>query len=322
MPLFSVIVPAYNREHLLASTLRSVLSQRFTDYELIVVDDGSTDGTVRVAQEFGSKVHLVRLERNTGLCGARNAGLEVATGEYFALLDSDDLWAPWTLQCYHQAITQARMPAIVTCDGIFGIHEDAEMNKVSEAPFATQYFDDFLCYRCAHPEWLLLLTAMVIRGDLVRQAGGFRERFRKYMEEQDLCLRIGVARGVVRIVQPLCWGYRDHPENLSRNVARMVAGGRELVEAEQRGDYPGGAPRRWERRQAITTMTRYFAREALVRGNAADGWSLYEKTWEWNLRLGRIRFLGAYPLLAAAAFAKPLLRNSSVLPEEVRYGRA
>lgn len=321
-PLFSVIVPAYNREHLLAATIRSVLSQRFKDYELIVVDDGSTDGTARVAAGFGEQIQLVRLPHNTGLCGARNAGLAAAAGKYCAMLDSDDLWAPWTLECYRRAITEAQGPAMVTCDGMFGIHGDAEMNRLAEAPFTTERFRDFLSYRCLRPEFLLLLTGTVIRRDLLRDIGGFRERFRMCFEEQDLCMRMGTAPGLVRITQPLCWGYRDHPGNISKDMARLLAGGFELMHAEQRGEYPGGPQRRWDRRRAITTVTRYLARTALERGHVAQGWSMYAETWRWNLHLARIRFLAVYPVLAAAAFAKPLLRGSSMLPEKVGYGRA
>ena len=311
MPFFSVIVPAYNREHLLALALRSILAQRFGDYEVIVVDDGSTDGTARVAAELGRGIRLIRLERNRGFCTARNAGLAVAHGEYCALLDSDDYWAPWTLECYHRAITANRRPAIVSCDGIVGIRGEGDMSRLTETPFLATAFQDYLAYRCRHPQGLIAVIGMAIRTDLLRQVGGFREQFHAFSEDQDLWLRLGLASRFVRISQPLCWGYRDHSGNLSKDLPRQFQGGRVLIRSERQGDYPGGRQRRWDRRKVITLMTRYMAREALEKGHVADGLSLYGKTLAWNLRLGRIRFLAAYPVLAAAALAKSVLHVGS-----------
>ncbi len=94
MPAVSVIMPAYNVEPYIGMAMGSALAQTFTDLELIVVDDGSTDGTAAVAAELArcdDRVRLIR-QANRGLAGARNAALRAGCGEFFALLDSDDLW--------------------------------------------------------------------------------------------------------------------------------------------------------------------------------------------------------------------------------------
>ncbi len=91
-PLISVIIPTYNRAEVLARAVQSVLEQSFTDFELLVVDDGSTDETASVlAQFFDTRLKIIRQE-NKGVSAARNAGLHVAKGDFFALLDSDDFW--------------------------------------------------------------------------------------------------------------------------------------------------------------------------------------------------------------------------------------
>lgn len=94
-PCVSVIIPTYNRAELVARAIRSVLAQTFTDYELLVIDDGSTDETAAVVAGFGDRrVRYLRQPRNRGVSEARNRGLREARGEFIAFLDSDDGWEP------------------------------------------------------------------------------------------------------------------------------------------------------------------------------------------------------------------------------------
>jgi len=94
-PRVSVVIPAYNRARLIRQAILSVLAQTFTDFELIVVDDGSTDGTgAEVASFQDPRVRLVTLAKRSGQSGARNAGIAESRGEWIAFLDSDDEWLP------------------------------------------------------------------------------------------------------------------------------------------------------------------------------------------------------------------------------------
>src|SRR5690242_3196573 len=92
-PKVSVIVPTYNRAAFLPQTLRSILSQTSPVYEIVVVDDGSTDGTEAVLAEFKGAVKYIKIV-NGGVCAARAVGLAHATGDWIAFCDSDDLWLP------------------------------------------------------------------------------------------------------------------------------------------------------------------------------------------------------------------------------------
>jgi colanic acid/amylovoran biosynthesis glycosyltransferase len=96
-PLFSVIIPTYNRERFIGRAIKSVLQQTCTDYELIVVDDGSTDQTAKIVQSFGEQVRYV-YQKNRGPSEGRNKGITLARGKYIAFLDSDDLYLPDKLQ--------------------------------------------------------------------------------------------------------------------------------------------------------------------------------------------------------------------------------
>src|SRR6266478_4234046 len=111
MPLFSIIVPTYNRALYIRATLDSVRAQEFTDYEVIAVDDGSTDKTLSILRETPS-VRVLQQD-NKGPGAARNYGVSQASGVYIAFLDSDDLWFPWTLSMFAKAIEQYHNPALI-----------------------------------------------------------------------------------------------------------------------------------------------------------------------------------------------------------------
>lgn len=97
MPLISVIIPTYNRRDFLVAAVDSVLSQTFGDFELIVVDDGSTDGTGDVMARYADRAFYV-IHEHRGVSAARNRGIDLAKGNYISFLDSDDLWMPTKLE--------------------------------------------------------------------------------------------------------------------------------------------------------------------------------------------------------------------------------
>ena len=96
-PLVSVVIPAYNAEAVIGDALRSVFAQTFRDFEVVVVDDGSTDDTVGVLEAIGGGVRLLR-QPNGGPAAARNAGIAVTTAPLIAFLDADDEWLPAKLE--------------------------------------------------------------------------------------------------------------------------------------------------------------------------------------------------------------------------------
>lgn len=99
MPVISVITATYNRSHLLGRCIQSVLNQTFQDFELIIVDDGSTDDTEKIVSNLSNeKVKYVRHQKNQGGAPARNTGIRLAKGDYIAILDDDDEWMPEILE--------------------------------------------------------------------------------------------------------------------------------------------------------------------------------------------------------------------------------
>ncbi len=93
MPKVSVVIPTHNRANYIAHAVESVLDQTFRDYEIIVINDGSTDNTQEVLKKFEDKIKLLHQE-NKGIAQTRNRAIQESTGEYIAFLDSDDYWMP------------------------------------------------------------------------------------------------------------------------------------------------------------------------------------------------------------------------------------
>ncbi len=113
MPTVSVIIPTYNRRAYVQEAIDSVLAQTYTDYEIIVIDDGSTDGTGEALRErYGDKI-IYEWQENQGLSAARNRGIESSRGQYIALLDSDDLWMPEKLERQVACLSQHPEVAMV-----------------------------------------------------------------------------------------------------------------------------------------------------------------------------------------------------------------
>jgi len=99
-PRVSVVMPVYNVEAYVAEAIQSVLAQTFTDFELIIVDDGGTDASLAICRSFSDPRITIVSQRNRGLAGARNTGIAAARGEFVALLDSDDRWLPEKLMLH------------------------------------------------------------------------------------------------------------------------------------------------------------------------------------------------------------------------------
>ena len=95
MSFFTVIIPLYNKEKYIENAIESVLNQTFTDFELLIIDDFSSDKSAKIASKFASdKVQILTHEKNLGLSASRNTGIKNANSNYITFLDADDLWQP------------------------------------------------------------------------------------------------------------------------------------------------------------------------------------------------------------------------------------
>jgi glycosyltransferase involved in cell wall biosynthesis len=125
MPKVSVIVPVYNVEKYIAETISSVLAQTFTDFELLIIDDESKDGSIEICESFpDSRIKIIR-QKNRGLAGARNTGIRHAQGEYLAFLDSDDVWRSQKLAKHVQHLDANPSIGVSFCSSEF-IDDDSQ----------------------------------------------------------------------------------------------------------------------------------------------------------------------------------------------------
>ncbi len=113
----SVVIPSYNRATLIGRAIESVLQQTYSNIEIIVVDDASTDETESVVKRIkNDKLHYIKLKKNGGACKARNVGIRASKGEYIAFLDSDDIWNTDKLE-KQMKILQEKKAKVVACNG-------------------------------------------------------------------------------------------------------------------------------------------------------------------------------------------------------------
>jgi glycosyltransferase involved in cell wall biosynthesis len=220
MPSVSVIMPAYNVAPYVAEALRSALAQTHADLEVIVVDDGSKDETAAIVREFArsdSRVHLVQ-QANRGLAGARNTALRAATGDFLALLDSDDVWEPEFLAS-QLAILAARPEVdIVTGNGWY---LNGSKHGQLARPFPDPRPDPTLASILAD-EWSVFIMT-VFRRRVYTTVGTFDEDMRSN-EDYDFWLRAAIAGCVfARNDRPL-GHYRVRTDSLSASNVRMLRG--------------------------------------------------------------------------------------------------
>jgi glycosyltransferase involved in cell wall biosynthesis len=292
-PFFSVIIPTYNREILLREALNSVFSQTFEDYEVIVVDDGSTDGTLEMLQSYGDKIQILT-QKNAGPGGARNLGASLAKGEYLAFLDSDDLWLPWALCTFYRSIKNHKNPSL-SCSSIYEFSDKKELKSITEEPLHLTYFHNFFESWRSHS--YVGAGMAVIRKNTFLACEGFTTKI-KNCEDHDLILRLGFAPGFISIKSPMTLGWRRHEGSTTMNVKRSIDGVLYLIIQENSGRYPGGQEYSHHRIYLISSHARPVSLECLRSGARSDAWKLYCKTFFWNLRLCRFNYLIGFPIKA------------------------
>jgi glycosyltransferase involved in cell wall biosynthesis len=292
-PEFSVIVPAYNRRVLLIDALNSVWQQTFTSFEVIVVDDGSTDGTTEYLRSLGGKVQF-STQCNLGPGAARNRGLEMAQGAYVAFVDSDDLWFPWTLETYATLAREHDSPAFIAGKP-FRFEAVEALRDLDSGSVRGMEFADYLKSGDAWRWWGV--SSFVIRTDVIRAAGGFSVE-NMNGEDADLALKLGEASGFVQVISPFTFGYREHSASATKDLQKTLAGVRHMINGERYGEYPGGDRRAMERWRILTRHVRPVSLDCLREGRTADAWELFRFTLRWHVRLGQWKYVLGFPVHA------------------------
>jgi glycosyltransferase involved in cell wall biosynthesis len=268
VPEVSVIIPCYNHGHYLADALDSVLAQTYTDWEAIVVDDGSTDNSAIVARGYVTQNVRVRYihQPNAGLSAARNAGIDVARGEYLAFLDADDSWEAEFLATTVRQLHKRHDLSGVYTRALFTDARGALLPMEGGMALDTAATRRRLLRGGATP-----VHAFLVRTQVVRDAGQFDTSLTS-AEDWDLWLRIAGDGDMAGIPEPLV-RYRLVAGSMSTDVERMHRN-RIVVLTKHYGS-PEGRPDIWalEKRQAYAWAYQAAAVQYITQGQPGEGWA-------------------------------------------------
>ena len=265
----SVVVPTYDRERVLPRALDSALAQTYEDFEVLVVDDGSTDGTAGLVAEYAARdgrVRYLRQPQNAGVSAARNRGIREARGEFVAFLDSDDEWAPTKLERQVERFREAASEVGLVYCGVETVYEDG-----GGWTFRPKHRGDvhraLLQKNVVHTG-----SGVVIRRSVTERAGLFDEGI-PAAEDYEYWIRIARHVAFDYVAEPLLryhdvrradrksldvaenaeardWIYRTH----GADMARAGVAHRFLLESGRREVVYGGADQRRLRRLALEAL--------------------------------------------------------------------
>jgi glycosyltransferase involved in cell wall biosynthesis len=296
---FSLLMPVYNREKYVRQTIDSVLSQTFTDFELIAIDDGSTDGSLEVLKSYGNRIRVIE-QRNQGPEVARNKAAGLAKGEYLAMLDSDDLLFPSALVTYDRVIRTFDSPPLIVGSAFFfqdgqGMPEEERVSGQVEV----LKFQDYISKSIRIPG---CASIIVIKKSVYDEVGGMRNSTPLTWHDDDIniLLKVGTHSPCIVVQRPYTVAYRLHAENSIKNIKLIAEGILSLARSERLGEYRGGNNRRWDR-------------YAILGGRSAT-WAL-KYCWRAGQRKLALRLLlGTAPMVAAAVWKKFLRRFQEPVP--------
>ena len=208
MPKISVVIPTYNRADLISETLDSVLAQTYRDFEVIVVDDGSTDDTIKLLSKYGQDIRIIGQE-NQGAGSARNTGIREAKGEFIAFLDSDDLWLPKKLERQIAFLDRNRDLSWVYTDvEVFDGESGRKLYILGQC--SRLYEGDILPYLFLKN--FIPSSTLLVRRSIFNEIGAFKTL--PMAQDCDMWLRIAALYPVGLIAEPLA-RYRIHRERIS-----------------------------------------------------------------------------------------------------------
>ena len=265
-PTVSVILPTYNRGWCLKEAIDSALAQEFADYELIVVDDGSTDETRAILESYGRAI-IVRRQSNKGVSAARNRGIAGSRGQLVAFLDSDDLWLPQKLN--RQVEFFKINPDALICQ----TEETWVRNGVRVNPRKRHQKHSGMIFEPSLDLCLVSPSAVMIRKSLFDAVGVFDEHL-PACEDYDLWLRVSCRYPVYLIDEPLIIKRGGHEDQLSKAAGLDKYRIRSLTKLIDSGLLSESQTRAAAR--ALKHKCAVFANGCRKRGRAAEG-DYYER---------------------------------------------
>lgn len=206
--MVTVIIPAYNRGWIIREAIESVLNQDFKTFELIVVDDGSTDNTQDILTSYRDKIKIIR-QKNTGVSAARNKGIVSSSGNYIAFLDSDDIWLPRKLETQVEFFRNNPDALICQTEEIW-VRNGRKVNPGKRHKKMSGFFFEKSLKLC-----MVSPSAVMMKRELFDICGFFDETL-PACEDYDMWLRVNSRHPIYLIDTPLIVKRGGHEDQLSR----------------------------------------------------------------------------------------------------------
>lgn len=283
--LISVIIPTFNAECYIEDTLRSALQQTYEPIEVIVIDDGSTDGTLANVKIFACRVRILQ-QANFGVCAARNAAAKEAKGTFLAFLDADDLWERDKLQRQMAIFGQNPEVGVVATwfDEIDQYEKKVERGRKKPWHFLDRVID-------LHREFLLrgnflCVSSCLIRRDAFFEAGGFYTRERILSGDYDLWIRLSERHRFFVVSETLCHYRVLANSQIHGSLNKEYGAQLKILRMHQHRFSSLGY------RKRLSTLYRDWADSAFFEGHL-DGWPKWRKAVRLNPFGGTSWLLGA-----------------------------
>lgn len=217
--LVSVVIPLYNAQSYIAAALDSILNQTYSDLEVVVVDDGSTDDGAAIARDYDERVRLIK-QTNQGAAAARNNGIKHAKGKWIAFLDADDTWEPYKLEEQVKGLSGNKWSY---CDSTFvgGINSGKRDSELNNKP-SGEVFDKLVKTN------FIGTSGVLIEKVVLDEVGGFDSELRS-IQDWDLWLRVAAKYPISYLKRP-GFNYRVHASSTSRGARKTLPNHLKVIE--------------------------------------------------------------------------------------------
>jgi glycosyltransferase involved in cell wall biosynthesis len=319
MPEVSVIMPVYNGEQFLAESVESVLRQTFKDFELICINDGSTDRSQDIIDSFSDSRLKSIVQKNAGPPHARNTGIKSSKGNYLAFLDCDDVWLPFSLEKRLNYLSCSNERFMVHSDAIL-INESGKnlagsiRTRNGESPFSGK------CFRRLFLEGSNMLTSsVIIKKELFQHIGLFDESFFR-AQDYDLWMRISYHYPISFLNEPLV-KYRVHSNNISNmTMLGEIHSARALLKAAENVPDIEKLIGKSDLRSRLYQASFDVGYAALEAGDAETGRHWLGRAWTWGRKPKTFLLLAATACFGSLVSAFYSRRKSNGSISAVSYG--
>ena len=213
--LVSVIIPVYNADKYIYETIKSVLQQSYQDFELVVINDGSTDRTDEIIANISDQRIIYHKTTNSGVSKARNTGLNLSKGEFVAFLDADDIWLKHNLKKKVEQLKKNKCVALVHSDGMVIDNESRALGSILKGKGGNIFQDILMWNGTCIPS----PSSILMRRQIALEVNGFCE---KLSTAADKYFFLSIARDYsIQRIPDITWHYRLHNGNMHKNIKMM-----------------------------------------------------------------------------------------------------